>query len=469
MKKILIIPFSFLFLSSLLIMSSCSDDGDDGGGIIIDPGTGDVNVADGTYLALEGEAPSSLAQFSPEVVAAPDFMTQSRDGFIAGSMWLEAGNYNLVTVADKEITSTIGGTAENITDEGSTCGYNDYSIISTSEGGSAFNIGTAGFYQITYDAMTNELVPMQIQEASIIGNATEGGWSNDTPLAGSITADGGSFSASDVLLREGLYKIRLNCRWSVFRGDDYEFFTNFGGSPSNLLSGGANMEITEDGLYSVTLTWAPRDGWAFSLDRTGDAPMTSFNPEDFSFGIIGDATAGSWDSDQNMTYKVGDGTHNWHGVITFADAGQYKFRTNDAWDFNLGGSLESLVQDGDNLVPPAPGAHYIVISTADEGETWSATMSDIGWSIIGEGGPNGDWENDADMTADGFVDGVTTYSITGTFVGGAWKFRAGHAWDFNLGGDMMGLTLDGANIETAAGDATVTLSFDGETYSASVQ
>ena len=74
-----------------------------------------------------------------------------------------------------------------------------------------------------------------------------------------------------------------------------------------------------------------------------------------------------------------------------------------------------------------------------------------------------------DLTADGFDGGITTYTITGDFVGGEFKFRAGDAWDYNLGGDMMALEADGGNLNAAAGTQTATLTYDGETYSVTVQ
>lgn len=476
MKKILTFNFPIILLFALLfLIVSCSDDEPD---IVIDPGQEGINVADGFYLASDGEDPSSLAQLTAEVVGASGFGTQDRDGFIAGTMWLDVGSYSLVQVTNKEITSTIGGSAASIDDEGSSCGFNSYDLVSVSEGGSAFSIGTAGLYQVSYDPMTSELIPVQIAQASIIGDATEGGWSSDTDLPGSINSDGGQFSATEVLLRSGLYKIRFNCRWGVNRlidpdggldaSNGYDRFTNFGGTPNSLVSGGENMEITEDGLYTVSLDWAPRDGWSFSLNKTGDAPVVAFNPDDFNFGVIGDATAGGWDADRNMVYKGGDnGLHAWYGVVTFAESGQYKFRANDGWDFNLGGSLESLAQGGDNLTPPGPGAFALVLSTADEGDTWVSTISEFGWSVIGAGSPSGDWENDTDLVAEGFADGITTYSVEGAFTGDGWKFRAGHDWNYNLGGDLGALSVDGDNI--GMGGSKVTLTYDGENYTAVVE
>jgi len=466
----------------MVTFSSCGDDDP----IVIDPGTGGINVANGLYLAADGADPSSTAALVAEDVGAPDFAAAPRDGFNAGYMWLEAGNYNVVQIVDKEVTATIGGTQEVIDDEASLCDGNTYMRVETAVGGPAFNVATAGLYKVAHDAMRNELIMYQISNANLIGAATPNGWGGDTPMTGSVTADGASFAISDVVLRAGQMKIRFNCRWDIKRlidpnggldpSNGYEMFTNFGGTFDNLMPGGANMEVAEDGIYDLTLDWDPRDGWSATSTRTGDAPTLSFDPNDFNWGIIGDATAGGWDADRDMLYKSGgDGVHNWYGVVTLAADGQFKLRANDAWDVNVGGALApdgvstALAVGGDNIANPGAGAYYIVLNTSDDGATWNATMTNLGWSIIGEGGPAGSWDMDTNMVAEGFDAGVTTYTYTGDFTTGEWKFRAGNNWDLNLGGSASALVLDGGNISLGmAGTYTVTMTFDGANYAATI-
>ena len=68
------------------------------------------------------------------------------------------------------------------------------------------------------------------------------------------------------------------------------------------------------------------------------------------------------------------------------------------------------------------------------------------------------------------ADGNSTYTVTGDFGTGGWKFRAGQDWPLNLGGDLTFLNVDGDNIVlSAAGTYTATLSFNGETFSATIQ
>ena len=485
MKKTSLFKFGLLGLLGAFMMVSCGDDDDP---IINNPGGGDgLNVQDGLFMTIAGEDPSSLAVMEAEVVEANDFLTQDRSGFVAGFMWLEAGSYQIVQVEDREVVATIGGAAETIADgAGSDCGHTDIVRVATEADGAPFSVPTSGLYKVTHDQMTGELIMYNINDASVIGSATEGGWSADTPMSaiGDITADGAVWEATEVLMRSGEWKVRFNCNWGINRRIDpngslndasngYQLFTNFGGSVNNLDPGGSNIQQTEDAFFTVRLEWSPRDGFFLTQERTGDAPTVTFNPNDFQMAVIGDATANGWDADRNLFHKEEGGVHTWYGVVTFADSGAFKFRANDEWNFDLGGpDLTNLGIGGNgaNIDSPGAGAYYITLSTADEGSTWSATVNELAWAVIGAGGPNGDWENDVPMESSGFDAGISTYTLTGDFTTDAWKFRAGRAWQHNIGGDLTFLTVDGSDIVlTDPGTYTVTLSFNGEVYSATVQ
>ena len=74
-----------------------------------------------------------------------------------------------------------------------------------------------------------------------------------------------------------------------------------------------------------------------------------------TWGIIGDATANGWDSDQNMTWNAEK--HCWCATITLTD-GTIKFRANDGWDINFGGNPDNLSAGGDNI-PVTAGTYDI--------------------------------------------------------------------------------------------------------------
>jgi hypothetical protein len=60
-------------------------------------------------------------------------------------------------------------------------------------------------------------------------------------------------------------------------------------------------------------------------------------------------------------------------ISTALDAGEIKFRANDAWEYNLGGDLAGLTHNGANLAVDA-GTYTITLTTANRGETYSATI-----------------------------------------------------------------------------------------------
>jgi hypothetical protein len=73
-------------------------------------------------------------------------------------------------------------------------------------------------------------------------------------------------------------------------------------------------------------------------------------------GIIGPAQAGGWGEDTDMTYNPE--TRAWEATITLT-AGEFKFRANDDWAINWGGSKDNLTQDGSNLSIDADGTYFI--------------------------------------------------------------------------------------------------------------
>jgi hypothetical protein len=82
------------------------------------------------------------------------------------------------------------------------------------------------------------------------------------------------------------------------------------------------------------------------------------------WGLVGSATAGGWDSDQNMTYDPL--TDRW--TIT-ADlvVGKIKFRANDAWDINLGDdNADEKLEYGGADIDIAQAGNYTITMNLSE-------------------------------------------------------------------------------------------------------
>lgn len=77
-----------------------------------------------------------------------------------------------------------------------------------------------------------------------------------------------------------------------------------------------------------------------------------------SWGLIGTATPGGWDSETPMTYDAEKGC--WSCTVTLT-AGEMKLRANGSWDsgVDLGGSLDDLVFKGNNINVTEAGTYLI--------------------------------------------------------------------------------------------------------------
>lgn len=91
-----------------------------------------------------------------------------------------------------------------------------------------------------------------------------------------------------------------------------------------------------------------------------------------TIGVIGDATAEGWNASTPLTYNRSERC--WEGTVTFTD-GTFKFRANDGWDINWGGSLTDLQHGADNIAvtagtyrvkfyPNCPGKAYATLTAA---------------------------------------------------------------------------------------------------------
>lgn len=139
-----------------------------------------------------------------------------------------------------------------------------------------------------------------------------------------------------------------------FQKDQGSWAVNYGGTNGTLASDGA--DIAASGYVYVN---ANLNNMTYSVTNIT------------SMGVIGDATAGGWESETALTYNAE--TDTWEGDITFT-AGEFKFRANNSWDiFDLGGSLDNLVTQGANIAVEA-GTYKVVLKLVCPGE-YTATLT----------------------------------------------------------------------------------------------
>ena len=144
------------------------------------------------------------------------------------------------------------------------------------------------------------------------------GWSFSNPL---YSAAGDGKYTGFMYLNQNGFKFATQQDWN---GTDYG---------TGLVEKGSNIVMTEPaGFYKV------------DVDLTSQAlTYTAIN----RVGVIGSATAGGWDSDQAMTYNAAEKCWEIKG-ITLTE-GEMKFRANNAWELDWGGSLADITYKGDNI------------------------------------------------------------------------------------------------------------------------
>lgn len=119
-----------------------------------------------------------------------------------------------------------------------------------------------------------------------------------------------------------------------------------------------NLSVTADGFYRVRVNM---NDFSYSVLET-------------SWGIIGSASPGKWDSDTNMTFTASKGEYIWSADITLTD-GEIKFRANDGWDINFGDNNAdgSLEYNGSNIAVSAGNYHIQLILNSATGFTYTIT------------------------------------------------------------------------------------------------
>lgn len=168
----------------------------------------------------------------------------------------------------------------------------------------------------------------------MVGSAAPNGWDGpDVPFWKTDVngIDDGKYVAY-ATLTDGDIKIRKDNLWAE----------NYGGADNFLVSNGDNIPMTA-GTYK------------FNVDMNA----LTYTFEEYSWGIIGDATPNGWDGpDVNLEYN--GATNTWDAEVEFTN-GNIKFRFNDAWALSYGdtggdGTLDS--DNGENI--PVTAGNYLV-------------------------------------------------------------------------------------------------------------
>ena len=197
--------------------------------------------------------------------------------------------------------------------------------------GNNITVATTGYYLIKANlgTMTYSLT---LTKWGVIGDASPNGWNDETALTYNPAL---AVWTGGMPLTVAAMKFRANHSWDYNYGSDL--------ADGTLSAGGANIPVSLAADYAITLDLSHPNAYTYSVNR---------------WGVIGDATADTWNSDQNMTW---DATNKVFTVTLDLVVGAIKFRANDAWDLNLGGDINALTSGGANISVTAAGNYTITL------------------------------------------------------------------------------------------------------------
>lgn len=332
--------------------TACEDDDDDNG-----DDNGDEIVLDGIYVKGDATALTSLESDGMFEVGKNEVNQEEREGLYEKYVALSSdGGFNIVQVAgDQQMTYGPGSDFDVVPEEDRDVEEPqvDFWRGSFTESDDQFTVPEDGLYHIAIDTELEKVVVVPVSWG-LIGDATPGGWDDDTELESQgFDLENMTFESEEIEMRNGEYKFRYSGGWKVeidttleLDGGDVgvKVNTNLGGSLDDLARGGDNITMDDPGEYTVTMDWSLTDGYSASMERTGDLTLTNW--EGVKLDAVGDGISqdnddaiedpSSWEwgykllADNEGEPEV-DGdvyTWTWTEVILEADSG-FKIRTED--------------------------------------------------------------------------------------------------------------------------------------------
>jgi len=176
------------------------------------------------------------------------------------------------------------------------------------------------------------------------------GWDpeNTTTVLGSVNSDGNYEGYLYFAEANTMFKFTPQPNWDYDWGDD--------DADGTLDVGGTDITVADPGYYKINV----------------DTNALTYTYEKTEWGVIGSATAGGWDADQDMTYDPETGY--WTALLDLT-AGAIKFRANDDWALNYGddGADGILAEGAADIVIPSAGTFMVKLKLGAPDYTYSIT------------------------------------------------------------------------------------------------
>lgn len=203
--------------------------------------------------------------------------------------------------------------------------------------------GTA--VQVLGSVVQNE-TPLKTPDVDANGYFILGDGANGWKQTEMLASTDGNYYKGFMYLNNNGFKFSTETNWDG---------TNYGAGFSTAKDA-ANMSLPDgytEGYYQVELDLAAKK-----------MTLTAIT----TIGIIGDATASGWDASTPMTYDKD--SHTWVLKDATLKAGELKFRANDGWDINWGGTTDALTQGGANIKITEEGTYDIVLHALADGQAY---------------------------------------------------------------------------------------------------
>ena len=307
-----------------------------------------VNIAENYYLiggpgSWSSDKSQKFSHSSADVFTDPVFTYVFEGNGGTGDIWFAFGDDEAMDAVGEGTWNKLFGTTGASTDLSGSFDRR-YNL----DGDHSFCVdGKAKFYrfQINMSEMTYTITPLNFQEYIYEAGVNNDWGAVEQPL---YCADGngtyvGFFYAQDADWSGGKGAFKFTGAFNDWSQGNYGTGTiNADGLSGTLIDdGGSGNVLAEPGFYRAEVNLAEM---TYKL-----TPISGI-------GIIGPAQAGGWSEDTDLTYNPE--TKAWEGTVELA-ADEFKFRANDGWDINWGGTADNLVQDGANLKITEAGTYFI--------------------------------------------------------------------------------------------------------------
>lgn len=345
MKKI---KYIFSVISILLVFIACEkEEFEPVVGVFTPPVLEDVS---GTYVFTDEQADDDFKTFN---WSTADFGFQSATSYALQIDMAEndfANAVDLVTITGTTTTITVGDLNQTLLAMGAKTNVpTDFEVRVTATVNDNVqtlpsNVPVMNIHPYKVEIIYPSLyMPGNYQAAS----GYESDWSPDKAQQVYSLKQDDKYEGYVNMVGEGImFKFTLDPNWDTNWGDN--------DADGTLDQDGTDITIPEAGYYRMK---ADIIGLTYSVLKT-------------DWGLIGDATPGGWDVDQDMTYYMD--TKTWSVTLDLVE-GEMKFRANDDWALNYGdtGFDGTLEEGGDNLPITEAGNYTVILNLEVAGYSYS--------------------------------------------------------------------------------------------------